>query len=181
MLEGRGARVVLVTNRGFEDVIEIGRQARPDLYDLEPQRPAPLVARDGRVGVEERTLHTGERLVPLTRRELARVVREVARRRPESIAVGLLHAYANPASERALGRALASLGVPISLSSQVAPLLREYERLSTTVANAALAPLCRRYLERLARALPRTRLFVLQSNGGWLARARARARPSASC
>jgi N-methylhydantoinase A len=177
VLEGRGARVVLVTNRGFEDLIEIGRQARPDLYDLEPQRPAPLVARDGRVGVNERTLHTGEQLVPLTQREVARAVREVARRRPESIAVGLLHAYANPASERALGRALASLGVPISLSSQVAPLLREYERLSTTVANAALAPLCRRYLERLARALPRTRLFVLQSNGGWTGALRAARTP----
>ena len=177
VLEGRGARVVLVTNRGFEDLIEIGRQARPDLYDLEPQRPEPLVARAHRVGVDERTLAGGERLVPLSPRELARAVRAVARRRPESIAIGLLHSYANPAAERELERALARLAVPISRSSEVAPLMREYERYSTTVANAALAPLCRRYLERLARARPRTKLFVLQSHGGWTGARRAARTP----
>ncbi len=166
LLEGRGARVVLVTNEGFEDLLEIGRQARPDLYDLLPKRPAPLVLRADRVGVPERTLADGSRLRRPSRVEVAALVRRVRSRRPESLAIGLLHSYAAPAAERALERALKPLRLPISRSSEVAPLFREYERFSTTVANAALVPICRDYLERLAAIRPRTRLFVMQSNGG---------------
>jgi N-methylhydantoinase A len=167
VLEGRGARVVLVTNAGFEDLIEIGRQARPDLYDLSPLRPPALVARGDRLGLAERTLHTGARIVRPGAGALRQLLAAVKRRRPEALAIGLLHSYANPAAEIEVERALAPLALPISRSSAIAPLFREYERLSTTVANAALAPLCKRYLERLARALPRTQLFILQSNGGW--------------
>jgi N-methylhydantoinase A len=175
LLEGRGAHVVFVTNAGFEDLIEIGRQARPDLYDLFPRRPPPLVAREDRIGVAERTLFDGTRLRRPTKRELAALVRRVRSRRPEAIAIGLLHAWRNPAAELELERALRPLDVPISRSSAVAPLFREYERFSTTIANAALAPLCRDYLERLARQRPHVRFFVLQSNGG-LTTARAAAR-----
>jgi N-methylhydantoinase A len=174
VLEGRGARVVLVTNAGFEDLIEIGRQARPDLYDLSPARPPALVARGDRLGIAERTLHTGERIVRPDAKALRRLIAAARRllatarqRPPEALAIGLLHSWVNPAAELEVERALAPLALPISRSSAIAPLFREYERFSTTVANAALVPLCRRYLERLARALPRTKLFILQSNGGW--------------
>jgi len=175
LLEGRAARVVFVTNAGFEDLLEIGRQARPDLYDLHPRRPPPLVDRALRMGVDERTLADGTRLRRPSGRELDALLRRVRAARPEALAIGLLHAWREPAGEREIERALRRLRLPISRSSDVAPLLREYERFSTTVANSALAPLCRRYLGRLARRRARTRLFVLQSNGG-LTTARAAAR-----
>src|SRR5262249_2131491 len=100
-------------------------------------------------------------------RAVGRGRRADARGKPEAIAVGLLHAYANPAAEIEVERALAPLRLPISRSSEVAPFFREYERFSTTVANAALVPRCASYLRELARALPDDRLFILQSNGGW--------------
>jgi N-methylhydantoinase A len=179
LLEGKGARVLFVTNAGFEDLVEIGRQARPRLHDLFPRRPDPFVARGDRLGVEERTLADGTRLRRPTRRELVRLVERVRRRGGESLAIGLLHSFEHPDSELELERALAKLGLPISRSSDVAPLFREYERFSTTIANAALVPRCRDYLERLAQARARTKLFVLQSNGGWTSARLAARRPVA--
>ena len=166
LLEGQGARVVLVTNAGFEDLIEIGRQQRQDLYALNPSRPLPLVARQDRVGVPERTRADGHRDRIPSEGDLGHLLSQVARRRPEAIAIGLLHSYRNPAAERQLEKALRGLGVPLCRSSDVAPRFREYERFSTTVANAALLPVLQGYLERLRRRLPRTDLSVLQSSGG---------------
>jgi N-methylhydantoinase A/oxoprolinase/acetone carboxylase beta subunit len=166
LLERRGARVCLVTTAGFEDVLEIGRQARPDLYALEPRVPPPLVRRGARLGVIERTTFDARVLIPLTDRELRRLRERVRVRRPEAIAVVLLHAYARPAHERRVGRALAGLGVPISLSHALVREHREYERTSTTVVNAYVAPVMSRHLARLARGIPRGRLRVMQSNGG---------------
>jgi len=166
LLERRGARVCLVTTAGFEDVLEIGRQARPDLYALEPRLPPPLVPRRDRLGVRERTTFDGRVLTPLTVGELERLRQRVAARRPEAIAVVLLHAYARPQHERQIGRALATLGVPITLSHALVREHREYERTSTTVVNAYVAPVMSRHLNRLARGIPRGRLRVMQSNGG---------------
>ncbi|TMA79239.1 MAG: hydantoinase/oxoprolinase family protein [Deltaproteobacteria bacterium] len=178
LLQRRGARVSLVATAGFEDVVEIGRQARPELYTLEPRRPAALVARADRIPVRERVEFDGRISVALTTRELRALVRRVRARRPEAIAVALLHAYATPRHERAIGAALRVLGVPISLSHVLVREPREYERTSTTVINAYVAPLMTRHLTRLA-AVKRggTRLLVMQSNGGAVAPRRAAAEP----
>lgn len=166
LLEERTARVALVTNHGFEDLIEIGRQARRDLYALLPSRPSPLVARPDRVGVRERTLAGGDRKLIPEAAELQRVLQAVRRRRPEAIAICLLHSYENPRPERELSRVLRPLSVPVTASHQVAPRFREFERFSTTVANAALLPILQRYLRRLQSRLPADDLWMMQSSGG---------------
>ena len=166
MLERRGARTALVTTAGFEDVLEIGRQARPDLYALEPEVPAPLVDRQARVGIEERTLFDGKILRAPSAGAIRRVVAKLERMRVESIAICLLHATANPKHERALARALAALGVPISVSSTLAPAPGEYERSATTVANAYVRPVVETHLRTLRRHTGAQTLHVMQSNGG---------------
>jgi N-methylhydantoinase A len=165
LLERKGARVVFVTTAGFEDAIEIGRQDRPDLYALLPRRSEPLVPAARRVGVHERVGPGGVVWQPLADAEIRRVVRRVRALRPEAVAVGLLHAWANPAHERRLGRALAALGVPVTLSSALCPEIREVERFATTVANAFLLPRVRGYLRAVARAHRATWAIVL-SHGG---------------
>lgn len=167
-LTRRGARVVLVTTRGFEDVLFIGRQTRPRLFDLAPSRPPELLPRERVVGVAERLHADGSVLAPLTSEEIARVVREVAALKPEAVAVCLLHSYANSEHEEKLETALDSLGVPLSLSSRVLPEFREFERTSATVINAYLAPVLARYLAHWRRKLPETPLFIQQSSGGFL-------------
>jgi N-methylhydantoinase A len=169
LLERRGARVVLLTTAGFEDTVELGRQARPRLYDLEPQKPAPLVPRASRLGVAERIGADGRVITPLTEAALRRTLRSVKRVRPQSIAVCLLHSYANPAHERRLGRALRGLNTPCSLSHELVAEYREYERLSTTVINAYVQPIMSRHLRDLQHGLEGHRLRVMQSNGGAIA------------
>ncbi|MBM4184472.1 MAG: hydantoinase/oxoprolinase family protein [Gemmatimonadetes bacterium] len=177
LLERRGARVVLVTNRGFEDVIEIGRQNRPQLYALVGHRLPPLVARDDRVGVAGRLGPLGEQIEPLDEGELAQLAARVRSHPPESIAVALLHAYANPAHEEAVARVASSVGVPVSVSSAILPEFREYERTSTTVVNAYVAPIVDRYLGRLAADAGAERVRIMGSNGGALPIERARSEP----
>ena len=166
VLERRGARVVLLTTAGMEDVVEIGRQTRMELYALEPQAPVPLVPRARRIGVAERLTFDGRPLRPLTAAALRRAVAAVRRAGAEAIAVCLLHAYANPAHERRIGKALARLGVPVSLSHQLVAEYREYERTSTTVMNAYVGPVMGRHLAELQRGVGRATLRVMQSNGG---------------
>jgi len=165
LLERKGARVTLVTTAGFEDLIEIGRQDRPDVYALAPRRAPPLVPPARRIGARERLGPRGETWRPLTSAEIERVTAAVARTRADAIAIGLLHAYSGGRHERALGRALAKLGIPVTLSSELCPEIREYERLSTTVLNAYLRPRVGRYLAALKRGTP-ARLEVVQSHGG---------------
>lgn len=177
LLERRGAHVCLVTTAGFEDVLEIGRQARPSLYALEPRAPAPLVGRADRIGVRERTTYDGRVVLPLGAAELRRLIRRVRARRPAAIAVVLLHSYARPEHERRIGRALRPLGVPVTLSHALVREHREYERSSTCVVNAYVAPIVSRHLDRLAAGLRRRRLRVMQSNGGAVAPALAAREP----
>ena len=165
LLEGKGARVALVTDRGFEDLIEIGRQNRTELYALAPSRPAPLVRRRLRFGAGGRTLFDGQIAAPLKPAELARLRARIARSGGDAIAIGMLHAYANPASEQALAEALAPLRLPLSVSHRLLPEYREYERLSTTVVNAYVAPRMVSHLRNLATQLAPARLRVMQSNG----------------
>jgi N-methylhydantoinase A len=176
LLERRGARVVLVTTTGFEDLLEIGRQDRPLLYALAPERPAPLVPARARLGAAERVLHDGRVVRPLTPTAATSLARRAARLRPEALAICFLHAYANPRHERLMARAAAHLSVPISCSHEVAREYREYERLSTTVINAYVAPAMGRHLRALETGI-RGRLRVMQSSGGMIRSATAAREP----
>src|SRR5712691_8721255 len=165
LLERRGARVVLLTTEGFEDVLEIGRQVRPELYALEPFRPPPLVPRARRHGVEERVLADGRTEIPLGTRAIRRAMAAVARDRAEAVAICFLHSYAAPQHERRLGRALAGRGLHVTLSHRLVREYREYERLSTTVVNAFVGPLMARHLRALMDGVPGS-VRVMQSSGG---------------
>ncbi len=177
LLERRGARVVLVTNEGFEDVIEIGRQNRPQLYALVGHRLPPLVAREDRLGIGGRLGPEGQELTPLDTRRLATLPDEIRRHEAESVAICLLHAYADPSHEEAVATALSKLDLPVSVSSRLLPEFREYERTSTTVLNAYVAPVMDRYLGRLDAESGAERVTIMGSNGGALPIARARAEP----
>ncbi|RMD82282.1 MAG: hydantoinase/oxoprolinase family protein [Candidatus Dadabacteria bacterium] len=166
MLERRGARTALVTTAGFEDVLEIGRQDRPVLYDLEPVRPDPLVPQSLRFGIRERTLYDGRIAVRPSRQELRTLAQRLAQARVESIGLCFLHAHANPANERDAAAVLKETGLPVSASHALCPEPGEYERSSTVAANAYVLPLVANHLDRLEHALSPARLRVMQSNGG---------------
>ena len=152
LLERRGARIALVTTGGFEDVIEIGRQARPELYNLNAVKPSPLVSAELRFGVAERVACDGEVLQALTDDELHRLIEEVQRAAPEAVAICLLFSFVRPEHEKQIAEALKKLKVPLSVSHQILPEYREYERTSTVCVNAYLQPLMGRYLTRLNRS-----------------------------
>ncbi len=177
LLERKGARVALVTTAGFEDLIEIGRQNRPRLYDFNVRREEPLVPRHLRWGVRERTVAGGKRLLKPAGRELRRLASEIHRSGAESIAICFLFSFANPENERSAGRALRALRLPLSISHEILPEFREYERLSTVVINAFLAPRFGQYLATLERQLSSARVFVMQSSGGISTAARAACEP----
>lgn len=166
LLERKGARTALVTTSGFEDILAIGRQTRPDLYRIFTTRAEPLVPARLRVGLKQRILPGGEIEVPIDPGELDELVRLLESRKVDSVAVSLLFSFEAPGQERAIRDVLAPLGVPVSLSSEILPEYREYERTSTTVVNAYLAPVMERYLGRLGAALRGRSLSVMQSNGG---------------
>ncbi len=183
LLERKGARTALVTTAGFVDVIEIGRQDRPALYDPMADRPVPLVPRDLRFGVAGRVGPTGDEIEAVE--DLSRLADQVRRSRAEAVAISLLYAYANPAHERAVADSLAEVldGVPISISSEVAPEFREFERTSTTILNAYLEAGTGRYLRslqgRIAEAGLADEVLVMRSSGGLMAGLAAARLPAA--
>jgi N-methylhydantoinase A len=164
LLERRGARTALVTTAGFEDVLAIGRQARPALYDLNAVKPEPLVPDQLRFGVRERVAASGELIEELSERALSLLVKKLRSARPDSIAICLLFSFVRPRHERRIAKALAQFNVPLSVSHQILPEYREYERTSTVTINAYLQPLMGAYLGRLKKQVPRLR--VMQSSGG---------------
>jgi N-methylhydantoinase A len=166
LLQRRGARTALVTNAGFEDVLVIGRQARGQLYDLEWERPAPLVPDGLRLGVGGRVAPDGSVVEELDEAALAALVRRLRRARVESVAVSLLFSFANPEHERRVERALADglEGAALSVSHKILPEYREYERTSTVAINAYLQPLMGAYLRSVGSSVPALR--VMQSSGG---------------
>ncbi len=168
LLERKGARVAFVTTKGFEDTIAIGRQARNKLYDLFFKKPEPLAPADLRFGVNERTAADGSILVAVCPEELESLKSAVAAMAPESIAVSLLFGFANSANERAVCEALVELGCPVSAAHQILPEFREYERGSTVLINAYLAPKMQSYLQHLDTRLQARgmSLQVMQSSGG---------------
>jgi N-methylhydantoinase A len=192
ILERKGARTALVTTRGFRDVLEIGRLRTPRLYDLTWEKPRPLVPRHLRFEVEERLDAAGGVVRSLDRDQARRVLRAILGQGVASIAVCLLHAYANPEHEREVARLLAEVAcelggttataLPLSLSCEVLPEIKEYERTSTTVINAYLQPVMSAYLaslaERVAARCPGgPPVRVMQSNGGVMSASAAAARP----
>jgi N-methylhydantoinase A len=184
LLERKGGRTALITTEGFRDVIEIGRQNRPALYDLTRDRPETLVPRRLRFTVVERTGPDGE-IHPLDQSSVDRAVSALEQERPDAVAVCLLFSFLHPEHERSIGRTLrrALSGVHVSLSSEVLPEFREYERTATTVADAYLAPRLATYLRALGDKLRREGLpspLVMQSSGG-LTDIETAARRAAGC
>ncbi|MCG9131951.1 hydantoinase/oxoprolinase family protein [Candidatus Poribacteria bacterium] len=167
LLERRGARIALVTTKGFEDILEIGRQVRPSLYDFFVERPAPLVPADRRFGISERTLHTGEIQTEIETPDLDALTSELTALELDAIAVCFLFAYVNPENEKIVAEHLSQLGIPISCSHEVLPEYREYARFSTTVANAYIRPTLERHLSTLigSKQFPKSFRLML-SNGG---------------
>jgi N-methylhydantoinase A len=172
VIERRGVKTALITTRGFRDVYEIGRSNRPDAYNLFFERPVPLVPRSLRREVTERMTARGEIHTPLNRAEAAAIVAELKNSGVQSIAVCLLHSYANPAHEEALGEIIASVypEAYVTLSHRILREYREYERTSTTAVNAYVGPVVARYLGSLREHLRRQgfsgEVLVMQSGGG---------------
>lgn len=163
LLQRRGAKTALITTKGFEDVLVIGRQARPELYNLNALKPPPLVPDDLRLGVAERVVASGDVLQPLDESKLGELVEQLKRAGVESVAVSLLFSFLHPQHEERLAEVIGTIDVPISISSRILPEYREYERTSTVVINAYLQPLMGRYLKRLGTNFD---LRVMQSSGG---------------
>ena len=183
VLERRGARTALVTTEGFRDVLELRRMRMPHLYDYFWTKPPSLVPRRLRFEIAERVSAAGEILRPLDEGEARAVAARVREARPEAVAVCLLHAHLHPGHERLLGEILREElpGIPISLSSEILREQQEYERTATTVVNAYVRPLMRRYVAEIRRGLDAAGLAapltIMQSSGGLMTDEDAAARP----
>ena len=183
IIEGKVAPTVLITTEGFRDILEIARQIRPSLYDTQFEKPKPLVPRDRCFGVRERLDATGAVITPLDEDAIPHIAAIVREAGIESVAVCFLHSYLNAQHEQRVGELLRDLApnIAISLSSDVAPEIREYFRASTTVINAALRPIVSRYLENIEEQLRaqgiQSELLVMQSSGGLMTFTDARRRP----
>jgi N-methylhydantoinase A/oxoprolinase/acetone carboxylase beta subunit len=175
VLERKGARVALVTTEGFEDVLRIGRQTRPELYNFLVPAPRPIVAPELTFGIAERLDASGRPLVPVDDQALDRLAASLRELKVDIVAVCLLHAYANPIHERQVADRLRRAGLTTSMSHDVLPEYREYERWSTTVVNAYVTPIIDGYLGALENRLRGSRLLIMQSNGGSISAAAARA------
>ncbi len=174
LLEKKGARTALITNRGFEDVIEIARQNRPKLYDLQVKKNPPLVPKELRFGVPGRVDPEGTIIENLTAADLQPLLDDLKQQQIESIAVTLLFSFNNPQHERLIANSLQKLNLPISLSHQILAEFREYERTSTTLINAYVSPKMDRYLGQVAEQSGAETFRIMQSNGGSISAATAR-------
>lgn len=172
VIERKGARTALLTTEGFRDVLALANEARYDQYDLNIELPQPLVPRRWRLPVPERLDNTGKVLLPLDEAEVRRQIAFMKEEGIESLAIGFLHAFVNPAHEQRAAAIVREMWpeLPVSLSSEVSPEMREWERFSTTVANAYVQPLMARYLGRLEVGLREIGvscpLFLMLSGGG---------------
>ena len=172
LLEHKGARTALLTTEGFEDVLHIGRQNRPKLYDFRASRPAPVVPRHLRFGVPERVLHTGEVFRVLDEAKVREIVEEIREQGIRSIAVSLIHSYANPIHERKIESIVSEIfpEAHVTVSAEVLPEFREYERTSTVCINAYVMPKVNDYVADLERQMKdmgiASDLYIMQSNGG---------------
>ena len=185
VIEGKGAKTVLITTKGAKDVYRIGRGNRPESYNIFFKRPVPLVPRHFTFEADERVLASGEVLTPLQDKETEAVARAVADVSPEALAVSFLHSYINPAHEAGMGEALRKVlpSTFISLSHEILREYREYERTSTTVVNSYIGPIVKRYIEDLEKLIDSMgfpgELLIMQSNGGVMSPAVAKMAPVA--
>ncbi len=181
LLEYKGARTALVTTAGFKDILQIGRQNRAALYDLNVTLPPTLVPPELRFEVQERVLQTGEVLQALDPAQLPELVSNIQASGAEAVAVCLLFSFLQPQHEARIAAALRAAGLFVSASSEILPEFREYERCSTTAVNAYVSPVLGKYLTYLEESLaPGTHLRVMQSNGGAIQPEEAR-RAGARC
>ena len=174
VLEGKGARTALITTDGFADVLEIGRQARAKLYDLNVQRNQPLILREHRYTVTERVTAEGTVLQALDETQLDGLVAQLQSQEVESVAVTLLFSFLHPDHEQVIAEVLRRNGFFVSASHEILPEFREYERTSTTVVNAFVAPIVDRYMAQLQSGLGESELRIMQSNGGTITATHAR-------
>lgn len=179
LLEGRGGKAAFVTTAGFEDTLHIARQHRPQLYALSPRRPAPPIPRERCLGVRERVAFDGAVLTPLSDDEVSHLARRLKALQVDAVAVSLLHSYARGDHERRLGEALAAAlpEIHVTLSHELLPEFREYERGATCAVNAVVAPKMGAYLGRLSAALGDDRLRIMASSGGSMTAAEVRRAP----
>jgi N-methylhydantoinase A/oxoprolinase/acetone carboxylase beta subunit len=175
VLERKGARVALVVTEGFENVLDIGRQTRAELYNLFVAPRRPIVEADLVFGISERMDATGRTLTPVNHRAIDRLAGRLAHNSVDIVAVCLLHSYANPAHERQIAGCLRRTGLRVCASHEVLREYREFERWSTTVVNAYVTPLMDRYVGHLQRQLGGSHLRIMQSNGGSISSEAARA------
>jgi N-methylhydantoinase A len=174
LLERKGARTALITTSGFKDVIQIGRQNRPSLYDWSVKPPPSLVPLELRLEMNERVDHLGKVLMPLDIAQLNELIEILDHYQVESVAVCFLFSFLHPQHEKAVADRLSNIGFFISSSSEILPEYREYERTSTTVVNAYVSPILNRYLSKLEISLPGASFQVMQSNGGMISIKQAR-------
>ncbi|MCP4251876.1 MAG: hydantoinase/oxoprolinase family protein [Candidatus Scalindua sp.] len=166
LLERKGAKVALITTSGFEDVLEIGRQARSSLYDLFITREPSLVPESLRWGVQERVASTGEVVTSVRKGDLKKICIDLKRKGIKSVAVCFLFSYKNPVNEDVVVKELEQTGIHVSASSRIMPEYREYERFCTTAVNAYVSPVMSKYLTSMERGLDTNNLRIMQSNGG---------------
>ncbi len=183
LIQRRGRPVALITTRGFRDLVEIGRQTRPHIYDLQRDMPAPLVPRERRLEVTERINAAGAVHVPLSMADVDDAIARIRDMKVESVAVCFLFAFLNPVHERQVAERVraAISGIHVSTSSEVQPEFREYERFTTTIINAYLQPVLSEYMTSLETdldsLLPHASVGINQSSGGLMTFARAKAFP----
>ncbi len=174
ILERKGVKTALITNKGFEDIIEIGRQNRSRLYDLAYKKEPHIVPKELRFGVKERTLCTGEILEDLDTAGAEHILQKMREAKVESVAVCLLYSYLAPSHEKKIGELVEALNIPVSLSHEILSEFREFERTSTTIINAYVSPKMKGYVSYLMDALgEEDSLRVMQSNGGSISAATA--------
>ncbi len=166
LLERRGKKTALITTKGFKDLIEIGRQNREDIYDLNVDRPAPLIPAKLRFEIDERTAHNGEIIRKANRNKLIKIIEKLKKNRVESVAVCFLHSYMERTNENIAAETMRKAGFNVSPSSEILPEYREYERFSTTAVNAYVAPIMDKYIKSIQKNLKDIKLRIMKSNGG---------------
>jgi len=177
LLERKGGRVALITTEGFEDILFIGRQTRSELYSLRGEQRVPLLPRHLCFGLEERTSASGKVEKKVSLSHLRETLGKIKKLKPDAVAVSFINSYANSSNEKTVSRELRKEKLLISVSSEILPEYREYERTATTAVNAYLMPVISRYLTKLEKKLEKAELRIMQSNEGYIPPAKAKKEP----
>jgi N-methylhydantoinase A/oxoprolinase/acetone carboxylase beta subunit len=177
LLERKGARIALITTKGFEDILFIGRQVRKELYSLRGEKRKPILPRQLCFGLEERTLPAGRVEKEVSLEELKEIIEKIKGLKAESVAVSLINSYANPLNEKIIHKELDKKKILSSISYNVLPEYREYERTATTAVNAYLMPVISAYLSDLEEKIEKADLRIMQSNEGYISPSKAKSEP----